>query len=74
MKPTKTSKALIWFDIKAGKWYGDADVMRLMIKAGLKWKGVMSGSALVREVYKYAKANPRPNQRTQNPKTPGGAK
>lgn len=36
-KPTKDCKVVLWFDMKQGKWLGDADTMREMIR--LKDKG-----------------------------------
>jgi hypothetical protein len=54
-KPTKNCKAVIWFDMKQGKWFGDADVMREMIKRGLtKGVGLQSGRSLLTDLYRIA--------------------
>lgn len=51
-KPNKDTVAIVWFDLKKGKWIGNASVMREMIKRGLRKPGLRSGIETLKAMYK----------------------
>jgi len=55
-RPNKNTKAMLWFDVKAGKWYGDAAVMREAISAGLTFAGgIRFAKGHLETLYRVAK-------------------